>query len=106
MSEQVENKWAMSSMEALRSGVRAAGASVLPLSASPTRTDPRPPTCATIGVDLARSLRRVAGEDVELEVSLAERDKQVARGRRLENVVSGRDVDVAAWAPTDELGEP
>ena len=46
---------------------RAVCAAVLPYSASPTRQDPRPPTCRSIGADLAASLRGVADGDVALQ---------------------------------------
>ena len=53
----------MHSLEALRGAVRTASAAVLPYSASPVRADPRPPTCRSVGHDVARTLQEVSRDD-------------------------------------------
>ena len=60
------------SFEALRGALRSGAAAMVPFSASPLRADPRPPTCRSIGIDLAASLREVAGDDPDVQKSCLE----------------------------------
>ena len=49
--------------ESIRGATRALSSVVLPHSASPQRADLRPPTCRSVGLDLARSLNAVSQGD-------------------------------------------
>ena len=60
------------SLAGVKAAARGAAASVVPYSASPQRADPRPPTCRSIALDLARQLERISGGDSAVTCAVLE----------------------------------
>ena len=67
---------ANSAVEMLRAGLRTASAVAFPHSASPQRQDLRPPTCRSIGLDIARSLDRVSQGDPDVSRCILEHTRK------------------------------